>query len=380
MVAIICEFNPFHNGHKYILEKARGLTGEPVLAIMSGSFTQRGEPALCSKFERAKAALQNGADLVVELPAVYAVASAQRFALGGVNIAKAFGAGFLAFGCECDDLAVLQDAAGALKNPEVNEEIAILMKSGEYYPKAVEQAVRKICGGSVADVLTSPNNILAVEYLRALDGSEIKPLPVRRVATAHDSGETNGNFASASKIREMLRAGLDSSEFMPSVPSELTYSQSLERAILFKLRSMTADDFAGLPEVGEGLENRLLNAVKQYNSVEEIIAAVKTKRYTHARLRRIICCAMLGITEELQSKTAGYARVLGFTDDGAALLKNCACEVVTSVSKAMKHGGENALFLQKDVLATDLAALAYKQVKSCSADYLTKMLRKNRAK
>lgn len=380
MVAIICEFNPFHNGHKYILEKARALTGEPVLAIMSGSFTQRGEAAICSKFERARTALQNGADLVVELPAVYAVASAQRFATGGVNIAKAFGAKYLAFGCESDDLTALKNAADALKNPSVNSEIAILMKNGAYYPQAVEQAVRKVCGDSAADVLKSPNNILAVEYLRALEGSQIKPLPIKRVATVHDGEEISENFASASKIREMLRAGQDVSKFVPSVPADITYTQNLERAIIFKLRSMTAEDFALLPEVVEGLENRLLSAVKHYNSVEEIIATVKTKRYTHARLRRIICCAALGITKELQSKTAGYARVLGFTDEGAALLKNCAFEVVTSVSKAMKHGGDNALFLQKDVLATDLAALAYKQVKSCSADYLTKMLRKNRAK
>ena len=380
MAAIICEFNPFHNGHKYILEQVRKLTGEPVLAIMSGSFTQRGEAAVCSKFERTKIALQNGADVVVELPAVYAVASAQRFALGGVNIAKAFGEKHLAFGCETGDTEALMQAAAALKNPAVNEQIAILMKSGEYYPRAVENAVREICGGSVAEVLTSPNNILAVEYLRALDGSDLKPLPVKRVATAHDSEKTCGHFASASKIRSMLRAGQDVSAFVPAAPQEITYPQNLERAILFQLRSMTADDFARLPEVGEGLENRLINAVKQYNSVEEIIAAVKTKRYTHARLRRIICCAALGITEDLQRKTASYVRVLGFTDEGAALLKKCAFEVVTSVSKAMKSGGENALFLQKDVLATDLAALAYKQMKSCSADYLTKMLRKNRAK
>ena len=380
MVAVICEFNPFHNGHRYILNKARELTGEPVLAIMSGSFTQRGEAAVCSKFERAKTALQNGADLVVELPAVYAVACAQRFAAGGVNIAKAFGARYLAFGCESDDLTALTQAADAIKNPAVNAEIALLMKSGAYYPQAVEQAVRGVCGESAADVLKSPNNILAVEYLRALGGSQIKPLAVKRVAAAHDSEETGGEFASASKIRAMLRRGEDVSAFVPAVPKEITYPQLLERAVLFRLRSMTADDFAALPEVGEGLENRLLAAVRQQNSLEEIISAVKTKRYTHARLRRIFCCAALGITEELQRKTASYARVLGFTDEGAGLLKNCACEVVTSVSKLMKSGGENAVLLRCDVLATDLSALAYKRVKSCSADYLTKILRENRAK
>lgn len=380
-VAVICEFNPFHNGHKYIIKRAKELTGEPVLAVMSGSFTQRGEAAVCSKFERAETALRNGADLVVELPTSYAVSCAERFARGGVDIAKAFGCvNHLAFGCETDDIASLKSAADALSNAEVNGLVAEQMKDGAYYPQALERAVRSVFGDAAADVLSAPNNILAVEYIRALGTSSIKPLPVKRVGAAHDSdGETDG-YASASHLRKILRAGEDAARFLPRVPGDITYPENLERAILFRLRSMTADDFRLLPEVGEGLEYRIADAVSQYNSLEEILSAVKTKRYTHARLRRILCCAALGITEELQSRSASYARVLGFTDEGEALLKNCSFEVVTSVAKTLRAGGENRDFLRLDVLASDLAALAYEKVRSCGSDYRTKIIKVNCAK
>ncbi|MBQ1454087.1 MAG: nucleotidyltransferase family protein [Ruminococcus sp.] len=375
-VAIICEFNPFHNGHKYILETAKRLTNEPVIAIMSGSFTQRGEAAICSKFERARIALRNGADLVVELPAVYAVACAERFARGGVDIARSFGdVNFLAFGCESDDIDALMTAADAFDNSEVNALIAEQMKEGAYYPQAAERAVRSVCGDKAADAISSPNNILAVEYIRALKNSRITPLPIKRIGAAHDSDEESEGYASASKIREMLRGGEDASRYLPKLPHSMTYPENLERALLFKLRSMNVEDFRALSEVGEGLEHRIMNAVSKYNSIEEILREVKTKRYTHARLRRILCCAALGITEDLQSRRASYARVLGFTGEGEKLLKSCSFEVVTSVGKTLRACGENADFLRADILATDLAALAYNRVKSCGADYRTKIIR-----
>ena len=377
-VAVVCEFNPFHNGHKYLIDTVKRLTGEPVVAVMSGSFVQRGEAAVCSKFERAETALKNGADLVVELPAVYAVSCAQRFAQGGVSIAKSFGdVDKLAFGCEADSLEALTAAANAIDNTEVNSCVTEKMSAGAYYPQAFESAVREVLGDETADVLTSPNNILAVEYLRALKGSGIEPLPVKRTGVSHDSDIIDGNFVSASKLREMLRRGEDVSRFAPEVPKSITYPENLGRAVLFKLRTMTADDFGRLPEVSEGLEHRFVNAVSKYNSLEEILFAVKTKRYTLARLRRIICCAALGITGELQSLNAEYARVLGFSAGGEKLLKSCSFEIVTSVAKTMRAEGKNADFLRRDILATDLSALAYNSVKPCGSDYRTKIIRYN---
>lgn len=375
-VTVVSEFNPFHNGHKYLLETAKSKTGEGIIAVMSGSFTQRGEVALTDKFSRAKTALNNGADLVIELPTVYAVSNAQRFAKCGVEIAKSFDCvNYLAFGCENDNIKSLQNASDALENEEVKAIISEEMKNGNYYPRAVETAVRSIFGDATADILTSPNNILAVEYLRNLKNSKVKPLPVMRKGAEHDSSITSENIASASQIRSLLRDEKQAQGFMPEVPEKITYTENLERVVLYKLRNMTPQDFSILPDVNEGLENRIYEAVGNYNSVKEIIEAVKTKRYTHARIRRIITCALLGITEQMQNIDVKYARVLGFTKFGAEMLKECRLEVVTSVSKALKNNGEIKTILEKDVLATDISALAYKNINSAKSDFVTPIIK-----
>lgn len=374
-VAVVSEFNPFHNGHKYLLETAKNKTGEDVIAVMSGSFTQRGEVAVTDKFSRARTALENGADLVIELPTVYAVSNAQRFAKCGVEISKAFDCvNFLAFGCENDNIELLQKACNALDNENVKTIISEEMKNGNYYPRAVELAVRSVLGDETADVLTSPNNILAVEYLRNLKNSKVKPLPVMRKGVQHDSNITSGNIASASQIRTLLRNEQQAKSFLPQVPEKITYTENLELITLYKLRSMTLQDFAKLPDVNEGLENRIFEAVNNYNSVKEIIEAVKTKRYTHARIRRILTCALLGITEDMQNSDVKYARVLGFTQSGAKMLKSCNIEVVTSVSKALKNENISEM-LSKDVYATDVSSLAYSTVLSKGIDFTTPILK-----
>lgn len=375
-VAVICEFNPFHNGHKYLLNRAFELSGEPVIAVMSGSFTQRGEVAVTDKFSRAKAALNNGADLVVELPLAYAVSNAERFAFGGVSLARAFDdVNYLAFGCESDDIEALQQAACSLDNPDVKAKIKALMNSGDYYPRAVEKAVREVYGDKTAEVLSTPNNVLAVEYIRALKGSRIKPLPIMRRGVAHDSSKTCGSFASASQIRALLRAGESAEKFMPSKTEKITYPHNLEQAALYKLRCMSKSELALVADVNEGLENRIFEVVHNYNSVEEIINQVKTKRYTHARIRRIVTSALLGLTREIQQTPIEYARVLGFTQRGAALLKGCSFKVVTSASDGLKLGGNTEILLKKDILATDIAALAYKNPQKTGADFTTPIIK-----
>ena len=375
-VAVISEFNPFHNGHKYLIETAKRLTNEPVIAIMSGSFTQRGEVAVTDKFSRAKTALENGVDLVLELPAVYAVANAQRFAFCGVQIAKSFDCvNYLAFGCESGNVDSLKKALVAVENPAVNELISAKMSSGDYYPRALQSAVSEVFGEETAEVLSSPNNILAVEYLKNLADTNIQPLAVKRIGADHDSEKTGGEFASASLVRSILRRNENAKKYVPSVAQKITFPENLERIMLYKLRMMTAEDFSLLPDVNEGLENRIADAVKNYNSVEEIITAVKTKRYTHARLRRIVTCALLDITEILQRTPIEYVRVLGFTKTGASLLKSCSIEVVTSVAKALKSESDIVKLLEKDVLATDIAALAYNDVGRCGSDYVEQIVK-----
>ena len=375
-IAVICEFNPFHNGHKYLINKAKEFVNEPVIAIMSGSFTQRGEAAVTDKFSRAKTALKNGADIVLELPTVYSVANAQLFAECGTYIARSFDCvNYLTFGCETDDITQLMNAADSADNTDVQKIIKNEMKRGGYYPRALENAVRQILGDATADIFTSPNNILAVEYIRGLKKSNVKPLPVKRTAVEHDSFAPSGNFASASYIRELIRGKKSASAFMPCEIKNVTFPENLERILLYRLRSMSPEDFSRLPDVCEGLENRIFNSVKEYNSVKEITDNIKTKRYTHARICRILTCALLGITKQMQTAPVEYVRVLGFNNEGAKLLKSCRLNVITSVSEGVKLGGNIKKLLEKDIFATDIAALAYNNIEKCKSDFITPIIK-----
>ena len=210
------------------------------------------------------------------------------------------------------------------------------MQNGSYYPKAIESAVRAIYGDKTAEILATPNNVLAVEYLKALP-SNISPLPIRREGVEHDSENTENGFASASYIREQLKQGKNIAEFAPFEPTELALPDNLETALLYKLRSMSVHQLADLPDVTEGLENRIYTAVHEYNSVNEILFAVKSKRYTLARLRRILICALLNITKEIQNTEPCYARVLGFTNDGAKILKSCTLPRYNLCKKKVCH-------------------------------------------
>ena len=214
-----------------------------------------------------------------------------------------------------------------------------------------------------------------MEYIRALEGSGISPLPIKRKGVSHDSGTPSGNYASASQIRAMLRKGEDVSMFVPEAPQKITCPERLDAAVLYRLRTMTAGELRLVPDVGEGLENRILEAAGHSGSVEELLQRVKTKRYTHARLRRIITCAFLGITEELQNTPADYARVLGMTDWGAGLLCSCRCEIVTSAAKSLRENGKIAPFLRLDIRAGDVAALAYDPVQPSGSDYCTRIVK-----
>lgn len=374
-IGIICEFNPFHNGHKYLIQKAKGHTNEPVIAVMSTSFTQRGEVAVTDKFSRAKSALLGGADLVIELPVAYAVSNAEVFAKSGVKLLSSFSdLSCLAFGCETDDIGLLKKAVSAHRDTAVQALVAEKMQGGSYYPKALETAVREIYGNDTADILSTPNNVLAVEYLKALP-QNIIPLPIQRKSVSHDSAVTANGFASASYIREQLKKGGDISEFVPYEPCTLAFPENLENAMLYKLRSMSADDIRNLPDVTEGLENRIFSAVREYNSVNEILFAVKSKRYTLARLRRIIVSALLGITKEIQGITPCYARILGFTDEGAKALKSCNLPVITSVKKGLAMGGDIEKLLKTEIFATDVFSLAVNPPQKCGADFTTPIIK-----
>lgn len=374
--AVICEFNPFHNGHKYLLESAKKVLKEPIIAIMSGSFTQRGEVAVCDKFVRAKSALENGADLVLELPVVFSLSGAEGFAKAGAAIASAFDCtNHLAFGSESGDCELLKKSANAVCDERVQALVRDGMKNGGYYPRELESAVKAVFGDEVSSVLCKPNNILAVEYIKALSSTSVEPFSVARTGVAHDSRIAGEGFASASHIREMLRNGENAKKYAPYVPDEITFSENLDRPLLYRLRTMTREEISKLPDVGEGLENRIADAAMQCSTSAEIADFVKTKRYTHARIRRILSCALLGIEKAHTQIPIEYVRVLGFTKDGAELLKDCRLNVVTSAIAGLKIGGSTKALLEKDISAYNISALAYRVPKKGGLDFTTQIVK-----
>lgn len=375
--ALICEYNPFHNGHKYMLDEMRKDGCECIVAVMSGSFTQRGDVAVFSKFERAKSALQNGADMIIELPSVWAVASAQRFAQGGCDIIKATGVvDRLYFGSESGDISILQKVADATSDESVNERVKSYMSEGDYYPVALQKAVEEIYSKDIADILSSPNNTLGVEYIKALKGSDIEIRTIKRTGVSHDSAHTTETIASASKIRDMILSHEDFSSFIPenikqSNPAFLCFG---ERALLLKLRELTAEDIEDIPDVTEGLHNRISTIAKEKNSIEEILSEIKTKRYTHSRLRRILTCALLGIKKEHQENAVPYLRILGFNSIGEQFLKSIysatSLPIIMNVAKDMGKLSDKAKeIFDIDLKATDIRTVFEKSPTPCGADY-----------
>ena len=329
VTAIIAEWNPLHRGHLLPVQAARQQGATHIAAILSGNFVQRGEPALCPWQYRAAAALSSGVDLVLQLPLPYAVSTAQHFAEGAVASLAALGAvDSLIFGSECGELAALRSVAAALDSPDLPAALAPHLQKGLPFAAARQAAVHSLLGED-AGLLSSPNNILGIEYLRALRrlGSNIQPLTISRQGAPHDAAEPDTDFPSASQLRQRFLTGQDISSSLPPAMAEqlelarqrgaLPQLELWERAFLARLRAMTETDYAALPDVTEGLEHRLYRASRTAKTTEELLAEAKTKRYTHARLRRVLLAAMLELPAGLSTVEPPYLRVLGFTAKGA---------------------------------------------------------------
>ncbi len=377
--AIICEYNPFHNGHRFQIEKIRKKSNNPIVAIMSGNFTQRGDVAIADKFTRAETAVKNGVDLVLELPTVFACSSAKNFSRAGVNIANALGCTEnLCFSVEDDDFNSLKEISDAFEDKAFNAELNRLMKEGSYYPQAVELTLNKLYSNRLGEIIKKPNNILAVEYINALKNTDIKPLVIKRAGAGHDSAETYKSFSSASNIRKMILRGKDFSDFIPynslafSNPADI---KKLEKIIIYKLRAMDKEEIKNLPDVSEGLHNRIYNSARSYNSLEEILANIKTKRYTLARIRRIIISSLLNITKDELKREVSYLRVLAFNEKGAEILsgikKNGKLPLITNVADGYKNlDAETKKTFDIDLLASDIYSLATDRIKECGEDFI----------
>lgn len=356
VAAIICEYNPFHNGHKFHIEETRRKTGaDAVVAIMSGNFVQRGDIAVFPKTLRAQAAIKSGADLVLELPVPFSTGSAEFFAQGAVRTLDSLGTiDFLSFGAECNNAQRLLEIAQlfSCEPPEFTDLIKLYSKDGLSFPAARAKAAVEFAGADFGETLSSPNNILGIEYCKALLklNSKIKPCVIGRTGAGHDAETTDGSFASASFIRKLLSEGSPQKafSFLPEFAKEIFKNQPLhsikaiENAILCELIKMPADRLREISDVAEGLENRIKDAALSANSLDELIESVKTKRYTHSRVRRIILSAFLGITDNDRKAPPQYIKILDHNEIGqkiiAAAKKTATIPIVRNTSQVNKIG------------------------------------------
>ena len=378
---IVAEYNPFHNGHAYQMQHAKEATGaDYTIVVMSGNFMQRGAPALLDKFTRAKMALECGADLVLELPICYAASSAEFFAKGSVALFDKLGVTTnLCFGSECGNAAKLQRAAKALLRADFPDALREELAKGLSFAAARESAARALIGEDAA-VLREPNDILGVEYCKALlqSGSTIAPLAILRKVVGHNGGAAKG-FASASHIRELLTNGEDASAYL-TAESAAIYArecaagrapvtmQNAERAVLSRLRAMCEEDFARYDSGNEGLYRRFYDAARTAASVDELLSAVKTKRYAYARLRRMRLAAYLDVTAADVPPEVPYLRVLACNERGRKLLKTIkktgSAPVLTKSADVRALSEEAQKLFALTARAADQYVLAYPELRA----------------
>ncbi len=333
---IVCEYNPFHSGHHALLAHARERGATHVVAVLGGNFVQRGEPACFEKGIRARAALLCGVDLVLELPLPWAVAGAETFALGGVFLLEQLGlVDKLLFGSECGSIAPLWQLAETLRSPAFSQALAHHLHTGLPFARARQAAVAELCGVSCASLVEQPNNILGIEYCKALQslGSAIQPETMARRGAGYHDRHTESPYPSATALRHLLWEQPDRSlaPYMPPAAADvferecragrLASPQRLETAILAHLRTRSADAFARLPDVSEGREHRLWHAVRQAGAPAELYAPVKPHRCSHARIRRMVLASFLGLTAHDTAQPPPYLRVLGMNAKGVELLR-----------------------------------------------------------
>lgn len=326
ITGIICEYNPLHLGHKKQIDQIRGIDPDgAIVCLMSGNYVQRGHPAIFDKTVRAKAAIAGGADLVLELPVTAALSSAEGFAAKGVQILSPI-CSRLCFGAETADIKTLWTVAKALLTPEFSRTLKDALSKGVSFPAARQEALCEL--GIEADILSQPNNILAVEYCKAIlaQDSSMEIMPILRQGNYHDNLPDNEN-PSATALRSLMLSGENWQDYVPETAKILFAGanrhclQFGEQAILLRLRTMTDAEFEALPYGSEGLWRKLMHASRKYATLDEILNAVKSKRYTRTRLDRMVLCAFLGITKDILVAPVPYVRALAFNDTGREVLK-----------------------------------------------------------
>ena len=397
---IICEYNPFHNGHIYQIEETRKYGATHIVAIMSGNYVQRGDVAMIDKFARAKAAVKGGVDLVIEMPVVYSLSSANFFARAGVMMLGALGCvDGISFGSECGDIELLKNAAMASLNMSTKEnldaKVKPLLEQGMSFPAAIQQAIALEQGPMIASVFDSPNNTLAVEYLKAMKmlNLDFDIFTVKRKGAAHDSAEPADGIASGSLIREMIEDGEDISPYVPEYVAQLVkeyeenhqlaYFDNLERELLYILRTVIPPQLVECPDVDKGLANLIFRAGLDADSIDDFLEKAGTKRYTTARLRRILLNLYVGIVASDLMIMPPYGRVLAFNERGTEIIKaakekeegnklaipfNTSLKDIADLNKPPIHR-----FVDISNRATNLYGLASREIRPCGQDFTVKI-------
>ena len=366
IIGIVAEYNPFHAGHAYQIEKARQMAGEKctVIAVMSGDFVQRGDWAIQPKTMRAEAACRGGVDAVFELPLPWCLSSAEGFARGAVSLLLSLGITHLSFGSESADLDQLSATASRISAPGFEEDVKACLRTR---PNLTYPQARAFVLGE--DSVSSPNDLLAVEYLLALRGTSVVPLPVKRFGSGHDeAGESI--CPSASELRSRIVSGSIS---VPHVSPSV-----MEVACLSRLRQMDKDAFLSLPDCADGLGSRIWNAVREGSSLQQICDIAKTRRYTHSRVRRAVMCAVLGLKSGDNTGAPPYARLLAMNGCGRQFLSSVKGSITIPFITLPKELEERGSPCARRVFAAgasahDLYTLAFPPLADtkCGEDYRT---------
>lgn len=393
VIGIISEFNPLHNGHSFLIDKVRDPLGaihaDCIVSVMSGNFVQRGEPAIMSKEKRVMSALSCGIDLVLELPSPWVLQSAEGFANGAVAILNALGTvDGIAFGSECGDIQKLTEIADLMLSDRFVKKMRYHLEGGISYAEAQQKALEELGNENISEILEGPNNILGIEYIKAAKrfNAPFTFYTIKREKVEHDALKPRSEFASASYIRDLIRHDhlINALPYLPAssrdiltkaveekkCPSNVDY---IDRALIYKLRQMSIEDFKNLPFISEGLENRFYEIAQKATSLEEFILLCKTKRYPQTRLQRILCCAYLNISKKDILSNPPYIRPLGSNEIGMEFLRNaknngCTLPILTRVSKVEDLSEEGKRIWQIENRVSDLYSLSLPLPESCGQE------------
>lgn len=363
---IICEFNPFHNGHEYIIEQAKEKSKENVICLMSGDFVQRGTPAIVDKYVRAKSAIMAGASMVVELPTIYACSNAENFAYGAIKILKNLGADTLAFGVENASLEILQEIAKI--KYESSEKFTFAFKNeienGINFNTAQKRAIIKTLGRDVSEILNKPNNILAIEYLTAILklNAKIQPIAIERTDNGFTSNQNKGKFMSASGIRELIKNRKNISNYVPNYANiDDFFSENakimLEKFIIKKIQDTPASALENCYDYNEGIEFRVKKCAEESPEFEKIVSSISTPRYREARVNKLLLYPLLNITKSLvhsSKKCKPAVKVLAVAKQNKQLLANFSKSKISLIVTNKDY--ENLSSIQKKIISVDLAA------------------------